>query len=101
PHRPGDRRPDARGDRGEHHRRDHRRAPRRPRPADVADRPRPRAAARPMSGTDLVLIKGAGDLASGVAVRLWRAGLRVAMTEISAPTVVRRTVAFAEAAFTG
>lgn len=49
----------------------------------------------------LVLIKGAGDLASGVALRLWRSGFPVAMTEIERPTVVRRTVAFAEAIFAG
>ena len=49
----------------------------------------------------LALIKGAGDLATGVALRLHRAGFQVAMTEISSPTVVRRTVAFAEAVFEG
>ncbi|MBX5493167.1 MAG: EF2563 family selenium-dependent molybdenum hydroxylase system protein [Chloroflexi bacterium] len=54
-----------------------------------------------MSTSGLIVIKGAGDLASGVAVRLWRAGLRVLMTEIAEPTVVRRTVAFAEAVFAG
>ncbi|ACB85776.1 selenium-dependent molybdenum cofactor biosynthesis protein YqeB [Natranaerobius thermophilus] len=50
---------------------------------------------------NLVLIKGAGDLATGVAHRLFRAGIPVMMTEISRPTVVRRTVAFAEAVFDG
>jgi xanthine dehydrogenase accessory factor len=45
----------------------------------------------------LALIRGAGDLASGVAVRLDRAGFAVAMTEIAHPTPVRRAVAFAEA----
>jgi len=49
----------------------------------------------------LALIKGAGDLASGVALRLYRAGFAVVMTEIAHPTVVRRTVAFAEAVFEG
>jgi xanthine dehydrogenase accessory factor len=52
-------------------------------------------------GEGLCVIKGAGDLATGVAVRLHRAGLRVLMTEIAEPTVVRRTVAFAEAIFAG
>jgi xanthine dehydrogenase accessory factor len=52
-------------------------------------------------GDGLCVIKGAGDLATGVAVRLHRAGLRVLMTEIAEPTVVRRTVAFAEAIFAG
>jgi xanthine dehydrogenase accessory factor len=49
----------------------------------------------------LVLIKGAGDLATGVALRLYRSGFAVVMTEIAYPTVVRRTVAFAEAVFEG
>ncbi len=49
----------------------------------------------------LVLIRGAGDLASGVAHRLRQAHFPVVMLEIPQPTVVRRTVAFATAAFTG
>jgi xanthine dehydrogenase accessory factor len=47
----------------------------------------------------LVLIKGAGDLASGVAHRLYRSGFPVVMTEIARPTVIRRPVAFAGAVF--
>ncbi len=49
----------------------------------------------------LVLIKGAGDLASGVAGRLYRSGLRVAMTELPQPLMVRRTVSFGEAIYAG
>ncbi|MCR4818151.1 MAG: EF2563 family selenium-dependent molybdenum hydroxylase system protein [Fretibacterium sp.] len=45
----------------------------------------------------LVCIKGAGDLASGIAARLFRAGIRVVMTETARPTTVRRTVSFSEA----
>ena len=45
----------------------------------------------------LVVIRGAGDLATGVAVRLFRAGCRVVMCDIEKPTTVRRTVAFSEA----
>ena len=41
-----------------------------------------------------VLIKGAGDLASGIACRLHHCGMDVVMTEIGIPTTVRRTVAF-------
>jgi xanthine dehydrogenase accessory factor len=44
-----------------------------------------------------VLIKGAGEQASGVAYRLARAGLKVAMTEIPHPLCVRRGVSFCEA----
>lgn len=45
----------------------------------------------------LVLIKGAGDLASGVALRLFRAGLRVAMMDLATPLAIRRTVSFCQA----
>ncbi len=47
----------------------------------------------------LVLIRGGGDLATGVALRLIRSGLRVVVTEIAQPLAVRRTVAFAEAVY--
>ncbi len=49
----------------------------------------------------LVVIRGAGDLASGVAYRLAVSGFPVVMTEIAQPTVVRRTVSFAQAVFDG
>lgn len=49
----------------------------------------------------MVLFRGGGDLASGVAVRLHRAGFKVVITELAHPRVVRRTVSFAEAVFTG
>lgn len=49
----------------------------------------------------LVLIKGAGDLASGIGLRLWRSGFPVVMTEIPQPTVIRRKVSFAEAVYEG
>ena len=44
----------------------------------------------------LVLIRGGGDLASGVAVRLHRAGFEVLITELAEPLVVRRKVSFGE-----
>ena len=49
----------------------------------------------------LVLIKGAGDLATGVAVRLHRAGIEMVMTDIALPTAVRRTVAFSQCIYDG
>lgn len=49
----------------------------------------------------LVLIKGAGDLATGVAHRLHRAGLALVMTETERPTAVRRTVAFSQCVYDG
>ena len=45
----------------------------------------------------LVLIRGAGDIASGIALRLFRAGMRVVMTDIARPTAIRRTVCFSQA----
>ena len=49
----------------------------------------------------LVVIRGAGDLATGVALRLWRAHIRVVMTDIPAPTAIRRTVCFSQAVVHG
>ncbi len=49
----------------------------------------------------LVLIRGAGDLASGIAHRLHRAGLAVAMTEVPEPRALRRAVSFATAIYEG
>ena len=49
----------------------------------------------------LVLIRGAGDLATGIALRLHRAGMRVAMTDLPRPTAIRRTVAFSQAIVLG
>lgn len=49
----------------------------------------------------LVAVKGAGDLATGVIHRLKRAGFAVMATELPRPTVLRRTVAFAEAVTSG
>ena len=49
----------------------------------------------------LVLIRGGGDLASGVAVRLHHSGFEVMLTELPTPLVVRRTVSFAEAVSDG
>lgn len=50
---------------------------------------------------ELVVIRGAGDIASGVAIRLVRCGYRVVMLEIAQPTAIRRSVAFAQAVFDG
>jgi len=49
----------------------------------------------------LVIIRGGGDLASGVALRLHRAGLRVVMTELAQPLAVRRRVCFSDAVYSG
>jgi xanthine dehydrogenase accessory factor len=46
-----------------------------------------------------VLIKGAGELASATAHRLFRCGFRVVMTDLERPTAVRRTVSFCSAIY--
>lgn len=53
----------------------------------------------PYGGIDnmLVLIRGAGDLATGVAIRLVHSGFSVALTDLPVPSAIRRTVAFSEA----
>src|SRR5688572_32410161 len=55
----------------------------------------------PKTTNSLVLLRGGGDLASGVALRLHRAGIRVAITELAEPLAVRRTVSFSEAVYEG
>lgn len=49
----------------------------------------------------LVLIKGAGDIASGIAFRLVQSGCSVAMTDLENPTSIRRTICFSEAIVRG
>ena len=45
----------------------------------------------------LIIIRGAGDIASGIALRLFRAHMKIIMTDIAVPTAIRRTVSFSEA----
>lgn len=47
----------------------------------------------------LVIIRGGGDLATGVAVRLFQAGFPVIILEIDHPTVIRLPVSFARAVY--
>jgi xanthine dehydrogenase accessory factor len=49
----------------------------------------------------LVLLRGGGDLATGVALRLHRAGIKVVISELAQPLAVRRAVSFAEAVYEG
>ena len=48
-----------------------------------------------------ILIKGGGDIASGVAWRLHQCGFRIFITEIDQPMAVRRKVSFCEAVYDG
>jgi xanthine dehydrogenase accessory factor len=49
----------------------------------------------------ITIIRGGGDLGSGVALRLHRAGFRIIVTELPEPLVVRRYVSFAETIYRG
>ncbi|HOF94605.1 MAG TPA: molybdenum hydroxylase, partial [Clostridia bacterium] len=49
----------------------------------------------------LIAIKGAGDLASGIALRLYRARFNVAMSELALPTTIRTAVSFSRAVTEG
>jgi xanthine dehydrogenase accessory factor len=47
----------------------------------------------------IAVVKGGGDLGTGVVYRLHRAGLRVVVTELPLPLVIRRRVALATAVY--
>ena len=49
----------------------------------------------------IVLIRGGGDLASGIAYRLYKSGFRVVITELPKPLAVRRMASFSEAIYAG
>ena len=48
---------------------------------------------------NIIIVKGAGDIASGVIQSLSKAGFKVLATEIAEPMAVRRTVSFSEAVY--
>lgn len=54
-----------------------------------------------VASLSLVVVKGAGDLGSGVVWRLRRCGFPVVVLETPRPTVIRRGVAFATAVYRG
>ena len=49
----------------------------------------------------LVIIRGAGDLATGVAQSLYEAGFRLLLLEVERPSAIRRQVALCEAVYDG
>ena len=55
----------------------------------------------PMIQRELVVVRGAGDLATGCILRLVRAGFRVAALESARPSAIRRTVCLSEAMYEG
>jgi xanthine dehydrogenase accessory factor len=48
-----------------------------------------------------IIIRGGGDLATGVAIRLHHAGFPIIITELAQPLAVRRAVSFSEAIYEG
>ncbi|PJF42457.1 MAG: molybdenum hydroxylase [Candidatus Thermofonsia Clade 1 bacterium] len=54
-----------------------------------------------MRANPLILLRGGGDLASGVAYRLRKVGLPVVITELAKPLAVRTTVSYGMAAVYG
>ncbi len=50
---------------------------------------------------NLIVVRGAGDLATAVIIRLHNSGFKVVSLDIEKPTVIRRTVSFAQAMFDG
>ena len=49
----------------------------------------------------VVLVRGAGDLATGTILRLHNCGFRVLAVECARPSAIRRRAAFCEAVFDG
>ena len=48
---------------------------------------------------EMVIVRGGGDIASGVIQKLYRCGFKVLVLEIENPTCIRRAVSFSEALF--
>ena len=55
----------------------------------------------PLITNHLVVVRGAGDLATGCIVRLVRTGFRVVALELARPSAIRRTVSLSEAMYDG
>lgn len=50
---------------------------------------------------EIIVIRGGGDLATGIAHRLFKAGFKVVIVDIKEPTSIRRKVSFSEAIYNG
>ena len=48
---------------------------------------------------DIVIIRGGGDIATGIAYRLFKSGFKIVITDIEKPTAIRRKVSFCEAIY--
>ena len=54
-----------------------------------------------MYNQDVIVVRGGGDLATGVVQKLWRAGFRTAVLEVPQPLTIRRNVAVSSAVSEG
>ena len=54
-----------------------------------------------MKKKDLIVVRGAGDLATGTIHRLKKAGFRLLVLEAEHPAAIRRQVALSEAVYAG
>lgn len=54
-----------------------------------------------MEQNELIIVRGGGDLATGVIHRLWSAGFPVVILECSRPSAIRRQVSLCEAVYEG
>lgn len=54
-----------------------------------------------MKKTDLLIVRGAGDLATGTIHRLKKAGFRLLVLEVEHPAAIRRQVALSESVYAG
>ncbi|NJP40497.1 EF2563 family selenium-dependent molybdenum hydroxylase system protein [Oscillospiraceae bacterium HV4-5-C5C] len=67
-------------------------------PRQPAGAAQPAALPRPQA---LAIVRGGGDIATGVVSKLWHAGFPVIILEHPQPTTIRRTVALAQALYSG
>ena len=49
----------------------------------------------------IIWVRGAGDIATGIAFRLYKSGFMVVMSDLPQPTSIRRTICFSEAIING
>lgn len=48
---------------------------------------------------DIVIVRGGGDIGTGIAHRLFKAGFKIVITDIEKPTAIRRKVSYSEAIY--
>lgn len=51
--------------------------------------------------SDLIIVRGGGDIATGTIMKLYKCGFKVLILEIATPSAIRRNVAFSEAVYQG